>query len=116
MKRKETEIERELRLCRKAWNSPKGRKAKFAWCCHHDVEIEALTEPAENRIKFILSHKNPDEQAIRLRNFRPVLSKLSEACAEAWKAWDEAWKAFYFSEVHKKDVPNHTWNGRSIFP
>ena len=40
--------------------------------CHHSMLFETLTEPAENRIAFILSSKPEHEQALRLRLFRPL--------------------------------------------
>jgi preprotein translocase subunit Sss1 len=54
----------------------KHPNATHAWCCHHEVLFEKLTEPATNRIAFILSSKSPSEQVARLNNFRPVLDML----------------------------------------
>ena len=130
-------IEEEERDCRKAW---KGSKATHAWHCHHEVLVEALSEPAENRIYYILAGKPQAEQALRLRLFRPVKSK---AVAPAWKAYDEAtaparkayneavatarkaynedlataWKAYNeaIATAHAKECPGCPWDGRSIF-
>jgi hypothetical protein len=57
------------------------------WCCHHEVNTEWLKEPAENRILFILNNKSKEEQALRLREFRPVLS------VEKWKELNADYKA-----------------------
>ena len=63
-------IEAEAAACRKVWKDmPIGT---MAWHCHHEVLSEALTEPAENRIAYILSDKPEQEQALRLRLFRPA--------------------------------------------
>ena len=66
-------IEKELAACRKAF--AEHPNAKLVWCCHHEVLVEKLTEPFENRISYILSNKPEAEQAVRFRNFRPVKNK-----------------------------------------
>ena len=85
-------IQEELAACRKAWSD--NPTATWAWCCHHETHIEPLTEPAENRIAYILSNKPENERAIRLRNFRPVRVKLPDALVEAGEAYDKAWRAY----------------------
>ena len=175
-------IEQAAIECRAAWASHPD--AEYGWCVHHGREIEKLTEPVENRIRYILDNKNKIEQIIRLDNLRPVISRQAiiawEAFGEAYvlarkayskatgparkahdkiialalKAYDEAtgpaqmaydkiialaWKAYNeatgpaqkaYNEAttsavkacneaialaHKRDVPNHSWNGKSIF-
>ena len=39
-----------------------------------------------------------------------ALKAYEEATATAWKAYEEA-----TATAHRQDVPNHTWNGKSIF-
>jgi len=100
-------IHEEAALCRAAWvGRPIGT---IAIHCHHEMEIEPLTETAENRITYILQIKPESEQALRLRLFRPSIipakldaarakwgaarAKLDEARAEldaAWAKWDAA--------------------------
>ena len=63
-------LETALRRCRAAW--AKFPEAKWAWCCHHAILSEQLTEPASNRIEYILRDKAASEQVTRLNNFRPV--------------------------------------------
>ena len=63
----------------------------FMLHCHHNSLLEVLTEPAENRINYILCDKPEVEQALRLRLFRPVSPEhtgpeLDKARAE----WDKA--------------------------
>ena len=129
MKIKIKSVETELAACRKAW--VEAPDAKLAWCCHHAVELETLTEPAENRIAYILSCKRKEEQAIRLHNFRPARINLPEAIekarAEYYKAraeWDKAgaeWNKVIeyhkseLSALHNQDWPDNTWNGENIF-
>jgi hypothetical protein len=115
--------------CRKAW---KDNPSQYGWCIHHEIEFEGLSEPIKNRIGYILSNKSKHEQVTRLDNMRPVsMASLKiivparkayyEALASARKAYDEALvparKAYNeaIASAHRADVPNHTWNGKSIF-
>ena len=118
-----------LAECRQAWEAHPD--ATLAWCLHHELRLEPLTEPYEARIAYILKYKPKNEQATRLNNFRPVLSKLPAkiiksgeayyktlvACDKARKAHREAILAntTKLQALHIKDVPLHTWNGESIF-
>jgi hypothetical protein len=71
-------IATEEAACRKAW---KGKcVGTWAWHLHHETLTEQLTEPASSRIDYILSSKPEDEQALRLRLFRP---------AAAWAEYDK---------------------------
>jgi hypothetical protein len=73
-------IKLEAAACRKAFKGvPVG---SFVLHCHHELLMEKLTEPAENRIAYILSDKPEHEQALRLRLFRPL--------TPARKTYDEA--------------------------
>lgn len=63
-------IKEELADCRAAFAAAKV--LGHAWCCHHRVRTEALSDPPEVRIQYILNSKPRYEHAIRLRNFRPV--------------------------------------------
>ena len=127
-------IKEEEAECRAAFTE--YNKAAWVWCCHHGILCENLTEPAENRIDYILSSKNKSEQALRLRNFRPC--KNNEAVASAIKAYNEAVepdiKAYNeavepaikaydeavasvrkaLEQLHNSEWPN-SWNGKSIF-
>jgi hypothetical protein len=60
--------------------------------CHHEPLFEFLSEPAENRIAYILHSKSQHEQALRLRLFRPVNIKLlPKKWQEAYAKWQEAY-------------------------
>src|SRR3989304_4816608 len=129
-------IKQAAKECRQAWEAHPD--ATWAWCLHHELRLEPLIEPYQARITYILKYKPKDEQTTRLNNFRPVLSKLpakiiklGEAYVEAWEARDKAWEArdkareacieailadtTKLKALHIKDVPQHTWNGKSIF-
>ena len=84
-------IEAEAAACREAF---KGIKLySLVVHCHHEVLFEILTEPAENRIAYILSDKPRNEQALRLRLFRPVSKKALKKYPKLAKAraeWDKA--------------------------
>jgi hypothetical protein len=93
------------KLCREVWRA--APEAKWAWCCHHSILLERLTEPASHRIDYIVGYKLPTEIERRLNNFRPVLSKLltrrlDKAQDTRVKAWDACHK------VHDK-----TWDARA---
>src|SRR3989304_9620256 len=81
-----------LAECRAAWEA--HPEAKWAWCLHHELRLEPLTEPYEARITYILKYKPKDEQVTRLNNFRPVLSKLPIKVIKAWEALGKARKAY----------------------
>jgi hypothetical protein len=126
--------------CRKAW---KDNPSQYGWCIHHEIEFEGLSEPIKNRIGYILSNKTKDEQITRLDNMRPVSTASLKIVLPTWKAYNEAmasarkayneavvpaWKVYYeavvparkayneaIASAHRADVPNHTWNGKSIF-
>jgi hypothetical protein len=63
-------IEQEAADCRKAFEGIEVGAP--VWCCHHSKLAEALEEPAENRISYILSAKDVRERALRLKEFRPI--------------------------------------------
>jgi hypothetical protein len=75
-------IEEELAACRKRFEGVKV--GAFVWCCHHEIELEMLTEPPEARIGYILKEKSSIEQARRLYEFRPVLGKLPTKLAKTY--------------------------------
>jgi hypothetical protein len=139
------QIEVELAACRAAWaqffadNKLKSTDIRFtdntpiqAWCLHHTQLIERLEEPVENRIAYILRSKPLGEQACRFLNLRPISLTSIKVCdsaqaeyskvrdpawAEYCKVRDPAWAEYdkVCDAAHLVDVPNHTWNGTSIF-
>ena len=66
----------------------------FAWHVHHDVLMEALTEPIENRIDYIKSYKPEHEKEVRLRLLRPVVGRLPEVLIQALRTCDEALRTY----------------------
>ena len=134
-------------------------KVIFAWHVHHNVLIEPLTEPIENRIKYFKKFKPKSEIELRLKLLKVVKGKLPKEFVEAWQeynearqkdveAWqkydealqkyyearqkydeiwqeyDKAWQKYdeaykkYESQIlalHKKECPNCSWNGKTIF-
>ena len=88
MKKPIQSIKKELAACRKSFQE--NPKAKYAWCCHHSILLELLTEPYENRIQYILEYKEKEEQAIRFRNFRPLRIEFPKEIIEARAKYDEA--------------------------
>ena len=99
-------------------------KLQFAWHIHHDVLLESLIEPFENRVKYIKESKPRGERKLRLRLFKTVKGELPFELVEVWKAWNEAGKArdealkTYEPQIlalHKKECRRCPWNGETIF-
>ena len=59
------------------------------WHIHHDILAEPLTEPIENRIRFIKNNKPYHEFETSLRLMKPVRGKLPEL-DKAYAEWDKA--------------------------
>lgn len=55
--------------------------ATQAWHLHHEKLFETLTEPAANRIDYVLRNKPSDEIETRLRLFRPVRMPVAKPVA-----------------------------------
>jgi hypothetical protein len=109
-------IKTELKLCQKAW--AENLNAKLTWCCHHGILLEELTEAAQNRIDYIITDKPKNEQATRLRNFRPVRIELPAEWDKARAEWDKAHAESKdeLTLLHNQDWPDNSWNGKNIFP
>ena len=101
-------------------------KVIFAWHVHHNILIELLTEPIENRIKYIKKFKPKNEIELRLKLLKVVKGELPKEFVEAWQeynearqkdveAWqkyNEAWQKYYearqkYDETWQKD--DETW-------
>lgn len=91
-------IEEEAAACRAEFVGVKvGTYVEFY---HHDMMIERLIEPPQNRIKYIETEKPEHERALRLRMFRPghpksewseLLQQAYSKCQEAALAWEFAY-------------------------
>ena len=79
----------------------------WCWHIHHDLLLEPLSEPFENRVEYIKLNKSPDEIPMRLRLFKPVNGtifipsyiaeaneKLAEVNAEYKEVDDKFLKAY----------------------
>jgi hypothetical protein len=72
-----------------------GAVGQYAFHIHHEKLYEKLTEPIENRIKFVEGNKDKKEVATRLKLMRVVkdqtkLGDLIYHLESAWKAWNAA--------------------------
>ena len=97
-------IAEEAKACRHAFKHSKI--GDLVVHCHHSELEEKLTEPAESRIQYILSDKPTNEQALRLRLFRPV---KGTALAE----YDKVKETLHTIICKTKGC---TWDGKTIFP
>mgnify|MGYP001566362825 CR=1 FL=1 len=73
-------IEAEAADCRAAFAS--SGVGQYAWHVHHDRRVEQLVDIPEARIAYILAEKPVEEQAQRLRAFRPVRDQAAIVSAE----------------------------------
>ena len=87
-----TDIEIAKANCIAAWAACPD--AKIAWCCHHEVESEILTEPALNRIEYISDYKPLEQQVVRFNNFRPVRCPIPDEIVHVLAASDQARAAY----------------------
>ena len=121
-------IEQELADLNSAWEA--HPEATWAWCCHHAILAEPLTEPWQNRRDYILSDKPKDERAIRLRNFRPVIDDAKlKLLDDDYRAKRKLLDDDYWAKrkpldddydakrklLHDAEWPDNTWNGSDIF-
>lgn len=89
-------IEEALAECRAAWAM--HPKAKYGWCIHHNVEMERLYKPIENRIRLILAHKPKKRRVVHLDNLRPVVSEKAVKAQKRYLAKvTEARKRYFAS-------------------
>ena len=84
-------IEEEAEDCRKAFEGVEI--GSLVLHCHHEILSERLSESAENRIGYILDHKSQNEQALRLRLFRPVSQDVINRSTDRQKAYADCQKA-----------------------
>ena len=128
-------IDEEAAACRAAFAAMP--EAKYAVHLHHEEPVEALNEPAENRIRYILEEKPKEERALRLRLFRPVTATAraeyqrvsAPAHAEYQRVSDTAWAEYQrvrdtaWAEYQLVRAPAHAaicvpgcpFDGKSIF-
>ena len=81
-------IKTELRLCKDAF---KGVEiGALVQCCHHEMPVEVLTEPAINRINYIMTAKPVKERARRLHEFRPFTANVPAWLDKVYSDLDKA--------------------------
>ena len=67
------------------------RKLGTLWTwIHHQVPLEGLTEPVENRVRCIKTQKPEHERATRLRAMAPFTGRLPAPVRRASAAWEKA--------------------------
>ena len=68
---------------------------EYAWHVHHDVMVEALTEPIETRAAYITENKEPEEVPLRARLLKRVQGALPTEVVQAEEARDQAREAYH---------------------
>ena len=107
----------------------------YAWHVHHEKLFEELTEPIEDRIRYIWENKLESEIPTRLRLLKVVKNQdaileyesvrqkalaeyesvVQKARAEYESAEQKAWNEIIIP-LHNKECPNCPWDGKTIFP
>ena len=68
--------------------------ADWYWHIHHEVLTEPLTEPLQNRLRFVRANKPQSEVETRLRLIAPVTVELPAALVKARADTDKARAAY----------------------
>jgi len=76
------------------------------WNVHHEIHLEPLTEPIENRVRYIKEHKPKHEIETRLKNLAPVLhpERLPETLIKARDAYNKARIAYNEAKAYHNEV------------
>ena len=83
-----------------AWKAYEEAKAP-AWKAYEEATAPAWKAYVEAKATAWKAYEEATATALKA---------YEEATATAWKAYEEA-----TATAHRQDVPNHTWNGKSIF-
>lgn len=90
-------------------------KNEWYWLIHHEVLLEALSEPIENRRDFVRRFKEKHEVPTRLKWMVPVKGKIPKKLDDAVRAariatrkWEAAKKKFGFEAafIEHRDTLN----------
>ena len=84
-------ISKEAEACRKAFSGVEV--GCMVVHCHHEKLAEKLTEPAGERITYILTQKPKSERALWLRLFRPIPKPLYDNYWSRRKPLDDDYEA-----------------------
>lgn len=85
------------------------KRLRFYWHIHHDVVVEPLLHPIEERRRFIRKYKPEPERELRLRLIKPVKGKLPK---EVIRAGRVMLKAFARTETIIADYErDRLWAG-----
>lgn len=99
-------IDEEAADCRTAWAAAPGATA--AVHLHHDVAADALLDPIEFRIAYILTKKPEHERALRLRLMRPLTAparaEYGRVTAQAWAEYERV-RAQALAEYERVTAP-----------
>jgi len=89
------------------------KKLKWYWHIHHNILLEPLTEPLEERIKFIKGQAfatgtNKRKVDKRLKLLKPVKGKIPEEIIRAWNDYLKIDKKYDKSEKRCiETIKNH---------
>ena len=85
----------------------RAKGLQMYWHIHHHLLAENLTEPFENRVKYIKEEKSKEESPkqikLRLKLLKKVKAKKLPKTQEGWE------------KLHRLECKNCPWTGTSIF-
>lgn len=88
-------------------NLSEAKGLKMYWHIHHNILVENLTEPLENRIDYIKKENSKTETEeqikLRLKLLKKVKTKILPKTKEGWE------------KLHQKECKNCSWDGNTIF-
>lgn len=100
----------------------------LAWHIHHEILVELLTEPIEERLRYIDTEKAKCEPSwkieLRKRLLKPVMGPLPEKIEKAnqkRKKANQEWEKVLgehqveIEALHKVECPDCPWDGKTIF-
>ena len=93
----------------------------LAWHIHHEILVEVLTEPIEERLRYIDTEKAKCEPSwkieLRKRLLKPVMGPLSEKIEKANQEWEKVLGEHQveIEALHKVECPDCLWDGKTIF-
>jgi hypothetical protein len=102
-----------------------SEKGMWAWHVHHEILVEHLEYPMDDRVWYIKHHKPVNEREVRLKLLKIVedqekVGLILEHFINSTFYQDRDLSEFFTDPdllaLHAKECPNCPWNGETIFP
>lgn len=114
--------------CRRAFlkagiNPKNPNYTQWVWHCHHRVLAEVLNDSVDARLNYIITDKNINEVATRIKLFRPVYTpptSIPSGRTHTYHGQTYVQPLQEFMDVmntlHRLQCSNCPWDGQTIFP